>query len=149
MFSKTIRPRWWLLDVIMVFVMGLLMLDARAHLSESGHQIAAVAVVLVWLVLITAWLRANASAIEQANGRSNPRMQRILPGHITVYRSNPLPENRAVAVGPAERGVPGQGSTLTELHDQPAHNGTLSAEDAATYLLVADPAPVGLPGRTV
>ncbi len=112
MFSKTIRPRWWLLDVIMVFVMGLLMLDARAHLSESGHQIAAVAVVLVWLVLITAWLRANASAIEQANGRSNPRMQRILPGHITVYRGNPLPENRAG-----------------------------SSQDAATHLLITDTSP--------
>ena len=131
MFSKTIRPRWWLLDVIMVFVMGLLMLDARAHLSESGHQIAAVAVVLVWLVLITAWLRANASAIEHANERSNPRMQRILPGHITVYRGSALPENRAG-----------------------------SSQDAVTDLLISDlspgnqselsvPAPVELLERTV
>lgn len=160
MFNKTIRPRWWLLDLIMVLVMGLLMVDARAHLSESGHQIAAVAVVLLWLVLIASWLRANAFALEQAEGRSDLSRQRILPSRITVYRGNALSENGEVAVGQVERGVTGQDSILTRFHDEPAHNGTFSAEDAATPLPSADPLPasqsealtlasVGLPGRTV
>ena len=62
--NNTTRPKWRLLDLIIVLAVGLLALDARAHLSQIGHEAAEVGIVLVIFGLIGLWLWTNADAIS-------------------------------------------------------------------------------------
>ncbi len=58
------RPKWRLLNLIVVLAFGLLALDARVHLSQIGHEAAEIGIVLVIFGLIGLWLHANAEAIR-------------------------------------------------------------------------------------
>ena len=57
------QPSWWLLYLLVLGTIGLLALEARAHLSERGHQLAAIGTLLLVWVMVELWLRANAVAL--------------------------------------------------------------------------------------
>ena len=57
------RPKWRLLNLIVALAIGLLALDARAHMSLIGHEASEIVIVLALFGLIGLWLRANAGAI--------------------------------------------------------------------------------------
>lgn len=59
------RPKWRLLNLIVVLAFGLLALDARAHFSQVGHEAAEIGIVLVTFGLIGLWLLTNAGAISR------------------------------------------------------------------------------------
>ena len=58
------RPKWRLLNLIVILAFGLLALDAHAHFSQAGHEAAEIGIVLVIFGLIGVWLHANADAIR-------------------------------------------------------------------------------------
>lgn len=62
--NNNTRPKWRLLNLIVVLAFGLLALGARADLSQLGHEAAEIGIVLVVFGLIGLWLHANAAAIS-------------------------------------------------------------------------------------
>ena len=88
------RPAWWQLYLLGLAIVGLLILGARAHLSPSGHELAAIATLLVVYGLIELWLRTNWRALVSAGmeeQRQAPPVRRTLvapePDHLPVRGS--------------------------------------------------------------
>lgn len=111
--SNPVRPRYRMLDLILILVIGLLVIEAKAHLSSVGHQFAEIAIVLVWVVLMYLWLQGNASAISQEQWQKSGRTYRIVPGHITVYRNSALPGYRTSDFNESARGSSRSSQTST------------------------------------
>jgi hypothetical protein len=65
MSHNTERPKWRLLNLIVLLAVALLVVDSRAHLSQLGHELAEGAIVLATFGLLGLWLSANAEAIRQ------------------------------------------------------------------------------------
>lgn len=65
--SRDRGPAWWQLNLLVPVMVGLLVLDARAPLSERGHTVAAVGIVLLVYGLVGLWLWANKLALMRAN----------------------------------------------------------------------------------
>jgi hypothetical protein len=57
------RPSWWLLYLLGLAMVGLLVLGARAHLSERGHEAAAIGALVLAFGLVELWLRSNSAAL--------------------------------------------------------------------------------------
>jgi hypothetical protein len=57
------HPSWWQLYLVGLGMIGLLVLGALAPLSELGHQVAAIAALLLICALVELWLRANRRAL--------------------------------------------------------------------------------------
>ncbi len=62
--NNNTRPKWRFLNLIVALAVGLLALDAHAHLSQLGHEAAEIGIVLVVFGLIGLWLHSNAEAIR-------------------------------------------------------------------------------------
>lgn len=119
--GNPLLPRWRRLDLITLFVIGLLVIDGKAHLSRLGHQFAEVAILLVWVVLMYLWLQANASAISQEQWQKNGKTYRIVPGHITVYRNSALPGYRSSDFNESARGSSCYNQTSTAPENDSVH----------------------------
>jgi hypothetical protein len=61
--KRECRPSWRLLYLLWLGTIGLLALGALAHLSERGHEVAAVGALLLVYGLVELWLRANTPAL--------------------------------------------------------------------------------------
>jgi hypothetical protein len=59
------RPKWRLLNLIVLLAIGLLVLGERANLSPLGREAVEIAIVLAAFGLIGLWLRANAAALAR------------------------------------------------------------------------------------
>lgn len=105
--GNSARPSWWMLDLIMIFVIGLLLLEARTHLSSLGHEFTEVAIVGVWVVLIYFWLHANASALGHEQWQQTRRADRIASRRITVYNSGSLSASQTAAPAQPVSSLPG------------------------------------------
>ena len=85
------RPAYWLLDIFMGVMIGLVVAMLRAHLSsgwETGAEIAWSALVIVGMSI---WVRANWAALqreERAQRAAHMRRGRCRPA--TPVRSIPL-----------------------------------------------------------
>ncbi len=113
-----VRPRWRVLDLILIVVIALLVVEARAHLSSLGHEFAEVAIVLVWVVLMYLWLQANAAAISQEQWRKTGKTVRIAPGCITVYRKSSLPASQKAEPAQPLSSAPGHHQVSTAQQDE-------------------------------
>jgi hypothetical protein len=60
-------PAWWQLSLLMPVMIVLLVLGARAPLSEAGHQTAAIGTALLLYALLGLWVRANRLPLKRAN----------------------------------------------------------------------------------
>lgn len=80
------RPAWWQLYLLGLAIVGLLVLGARAHLSPSGHELAAIAALVAVYGLIELWLRTNWRALVSA-GMEEQRKAR--PARRTLVTTEP------------------------------------------------------------
>ena len=53
------RPKWSLLYLSNVLVLGLFWLEAKASLSETGHKLVEVGLVIILYGLMMVWIKAN------------------------------------------------------------------------------------------
>lgn len=152
--GNSVRPRWRVLDLILILVIGLLVIEAKAHLSSLGHQFAEVAILVVWLVLTWVWLQANASAISQEQWQKSRRTYRIVPGRITVYRSDARMASQTSALAHPVGGFLGNDQAPTAQRDNAVD--TLDPASAAPENMVPtsppdtkETAPRGLSERSI
>jgi hypothetical protein len=85
------HPSWWQLYCIGLGIIGLLVVGALAHLSELGHELAAVGTLLLVWGLVDLWLRANTAALL----------------HIGELILVPQPRPEAEVQTPDDEGQPG------------------------------------------
>lgn len=65
MYSKRHRkPRWHLLDLILLLAIGCLVLGHGLHLTPMSHKLTLFLIVVVIYGLIGWWIRANSAALE-------------------------------------------------------------------------------------
>jgi len=87
------RPSWWLLYLLGLAMVGLLVLGARAPLSERGHEAAAIGTLLLAGGLVELWLRANTAALMRP-GRLIP----VQPPRPRLVRQASEEESQPVLV---------------------------------------------------
>jgi hypothetical protein len=93
MYGKKQRPSWWLLYLSLPVMIGLFVIEMRLSLSDAGHQLAQIIIVLVIFGFIWVWLNANTGAIIQEDlekWRAASRLDSISKSHqyIKVIRAN-------------------------------------------------------------
>ena len=74
------RPAWWQLYLLVVGMIGLLVLGARAPLSEFDHEAAAIGTLVLGFGLAEYWLRANSRAFLHTGEMTLVRQSR--PGSL-------------------------------------------------------------------
>jgi hypothetical protein len=90
--GKKHRPSWWLLYLSLPMLMGLLLFERRLTMSDTGHRLAEIIIVLVIFGFIRVWLNANTGAIIQEDlekWRAASRLDSISKSHqyIKVVRA--------------------------------------------------------------
>jgi hypothetical protein len=85
------RPSWWLLYLLGLGVIGLLVLGARASMSERGHEAAAIGTVLLAGGLTEVWLRANRRALLHVEGMLLVRQTRPYVAQDALPREETQP----------------------------------------------------------
>jgi len=63
MFNQKRGPQWGILYMIVPLAAGLFWLETKVPLSETGHRVADVGIILLTFGLVEFWLRANRLAI--------------------------------------------------------------------------------------
>lgn len=61
------RPAWWQLLLLLLLMIGSVILEAGAPLSEPVHTAATVGVLVLTYALVGLWVRANRVALTRAN----------------------------------------------------------------------------------
>ena len=95
MFGKISRPKWWLLYLLLPVLVGLLVIETRLPISEVGHRVVEVGIVVLVFGLIELWLRANDANIraEQwraAQGREDQASDLYSAGAVCLGSIRPL-----------------------------------------------------------
>lgn len=152
--GNPVRPKWRVLDLILIVVIALLVVEARAHLSSLGHEFAEVAIVLVWVVLMYLWLQANAAAISQEQWRKTGKTVRIAPGRVTVYRSSSLPASQKAEPTQPLSSAPGHHQASTAQQDNALDTPDPASAASETVVPTISPAaketaPRGLSERSI
>lgn len=70
MFSKISRPKWWILFLLLPVLVGLFVIDYKAPISDAGHRVMGVGIVLLVFGLIELWLRGNDTNIRAVQWRA-------------------------------------------------------------------------------
>jgi hypothetical protein len=65
MYGKKQRPSWWLLYLSLPMMIGLILVEMRQPLPETGHKMAEFVILLVIFGYIWLWSKANAGALIQ------------------------------------------------------------------------------------
>jgi hypothetical protein len=82
MSSSNLRPKWWQLYLTFPLLVLLFMLDNRIKLSQRGHVVVQIGILLLVYGLVHLWLKANAVALSKMD-------QIQYGGRITVIRIPP------------------------------------------------------------
>lgn len=77
---RSVRPKWWQVYLLIPLLITLFMLDGRLKLSQRGHQIVQLGILVFIYCLVHLWLEANAEAL------SNPE-QRKFHGTVIIMRA--------------------------------------------------------------
>ena len=97
MSKGSIRPKWWLLYLIMGSIIGLFWLEAKSPLSESVHTLIEVSLVIILYCLVIAWLQANEVALlmeERENNRKRASQNAAVTRQPIVRNTVNIEENR-------------------------------------------------------
>jgi hypothetical protein len=84
-------PAWWQLLLLLPMMIALLVLEARAPLSEPAHTAATVGILALTYALVGLWVWANRLALTQANHlvtlvrRSQAKVVRREPGEECLW----------------------------------------------------------------
>ncbi len=65
MSSRNSHPKWWQLYLTFPLLIVLFIVDSRLKISNRGHQVVQIGIVLLVYGLIHLWLKANARALRQ------------------------------------------------------------------------------------
>ncbi len=79
MSSRTLRPKWWQLYIVVPLLLSLFIVDHQLNLSVLDHQVVQVGIVLLIYGFIHRWLNANRKALSHLDEEQNG-------GRITVIR---------------------------------------------------------------
>jgi len=79
--EKQRKPVWWLLDGLVIFLVGLLIGVHRLYLATSVETLLQVLLILAFYGLVMLWLRANEAAISQEEQEKRRAMNPEL--HLT------------------------------------------------------------------
>jgi hypothetical protein len=70
MFGKISQPKWWLLYLLLLVLVGLFVIESKASISNAGHRVVEVGIVLLVFSLIELWLRANDAKLRAEEWRA-------------------------------------------------------------------------------
>lgn len=82
--NKERKPRYWLLDALLLAMMVLLYLVMQANISSTGKQLLEIGMVVLGSGLMGLWIYANADALEADEQRK--REQRPAPEQAAGLR---------------------------------------------------------------
>ena len=82
MSSSNTRPKWWQLYLTFPLLVVLFMLDNRIKLTQRGHIVMQVGILVLVYGLVHLWLKANSTALSKMD-------QKQYPGRVTVIRIPP------------------------------------------------------------
>jgi hypothetical protein len=97
MTKDPMRPKWWILYLIIGSILGLFWLEAKAALSDSAHTIIEVSLVIILYCLVIAWLQANEVALlmeEREKNRKRAIQNTATTGHPIVRNTVNVEESR-------------------------------------------------------
>ena len=78
MYSRDVRPKWWLLYLTFPVLVGLFVVDARLRISSRGHQAVQIGIVLLVYGLINWWLKENRSALSRMDQKEHSTSFRVI-----------------------------------------------------------------------
>lgn len=70
------RPRWTLLNLIMMATIGGLVLEHSLHLTPLGHKITLFLIIAVIYGLMALWVKSNAMALEDLGAEEYRKQSR-------------------------------------------------------------------------
>ena len=59
----SLRPRWWILEIIMVLMMVLLLVEGRAPLTPGWHKAVSLIIAIIVFGLTALWVYVNRAAL--------------------------------------------------------------------------------------
>lgn len=78
------KPKWWVLDLIFAFMLGLLALEAWLSHGETGHEWMLLIIIVVGYGLVALWTHANRTALSQLSDEEHRIHQ---PLRLSVHRT--------------------------------------------------------------
>lgn len=124
-------PRWWGIYAWFLLLVGLLWLEGHAALAPLGRQVAQVGMVLAFLVLSFAWLRAENTALTRRwlnnAARQHYTYQVVRPGETLSpdgRRQQTVGPKIVVLAAPDEKATLDMQRSLADLarvHEPEAH----------------------------
>jgi hypothetical protein len=88
--NKTPRTNWWLLYVLVILVLTAFFFEAKAPLTENGHRIAQIAILLPGFGLIYLWLSMNEGGLTPEDMQKQRAIQhQSLKQTLEGARTNP------------------------------------------------------------
>jgi hypothetical protein len=78
MSPSSLHPKWWQLYLTFPLLIGLFVLDSRIRISNRGHQVMQIGIVLFVYGLIHVWLKANRSALMGEDQKRSFKVYRVI-----------------------------------------------------------------------
>ena len=85
MSSNYARPKWWQLYLTFPLLVVLFILEARLKISQLGHELLQLGILLLVYGLIHFWLKSNAKALSAMN--------RVRVIRVPIIHAYPLQDN--------------------------------------------------------
>jgi hypothetical protein len=76
--SPSLHPKWWQLYLTFPLLIVLFMLDSRIRISNRGHEVVQIGIVLIVYGLIHLWLKANRSALMGEDQKQSIKVYRVI-----------------------------------------------------------------------
>ena len=83
--TKTLRPAWWMLYVLLIGMMGLILLESQDGASNSAHAVIDGIIIVGFFGALLGWVHFNESALE----RSDLENASLSEYQVTEYRTDP------------------------------------------------------------
>ena len=93
MSTNYIRPKWWQLYLTFPLLIALFMLDHRLELSQRGHIVVQIGILLLVYGLVHLWMNANSKALSGMDRRQyygSVTVTRISPYQLTDTNKRPM-----------------------------------------------------------
>jgi hypothetical protein len=78
MSPSSLHPKWWQLYLTFPLLIVLFVLDSRIRISNRGHQVVQISIVLIVYGLILLWLKANRSALIGEDQKRSFKVYRVI-----------------------------------------------------------------------
>ena len=78
--KKPARPAWWLMYLGLGVIIGLLVLESRMPISETGHAVVQIGIVVLMTIGAAIWLHGNAMALDRdQRSQDGQRVDPMMP----------------------------------------------------------------------